>query len=125
MNYVYLAILSLIAVILFLKYRKSVLNLKQENKTLKSQIENQKCNNFNSIAAENNIKQQEIESRKFKITEFLTKHETITNDQVESLFKVSNSTAYRLLENLEKEGRILQIGNTGKDVYYILNRYKK
>jgi hypothetical protein len=30
-----------------------------------------------------------------------------------------------LLEDLEREGKILQIGNTGKDVYYILNRYKK
>ena len=125
MNYVYFLVLSSIIIILFLKYRQYVLNLKQENNKLKNQLENQKCDSFNSIAAENNLKQQEIESRKFKIIEFLTKHETITNDQVESLFKVSNSTAYRLLENLEKEGKILQIGSTGKDVYYILNRYKK
>jgi len=123
MDFIYLSILLIVLLVLFLNYRKSALKLKQENINLKKQIETQKCNNFNSIITENTAKQKEIESKKFKILEFLTKYETITNDQVENLLKVSNSTAYRLLEDLEREGKILQIGNTGRDVYYILNRY--
>jgi len=123
MDFIYLSILLIVLLVLFLNYRKSALKLKQENINLKKQIETQKCNNFNSIITENTTKQKEIESKKFKILEFLTKYETITNDQVENLLKVSNSTAYRLLEDLEREGKILQIGNTGRDVYYILNRY--
>ncbi len=118
-------ILTLVILVTFLWYIKSILNLKKENSILKAQIENQKCDNFNSIANEAQTKQKENTLKKYKIIDFLTKHETITNDQVENLLKISNSTAYRLLEELEKEKKILQIGNTGKNVYYILNRYKK
>jgi ribosomal protein S25 len=41
------------------------------------------------------------------------------------MFKISNSTAYRILEGLEQEGKIAQIGKTGKDVYYIKNTFYK
>ncbi len=121
MIYTYILIV-LIVFIIFFKYTKK---LKKENLKLKSQIEEKKCSNFNLNISTDIQKQKEIEMRKYKILEFLTKYETITNDQVENLFKVSNSTAYRILEDLEREGKIEQIGNTGRNVYYILNRFKK
>lgn len=125
MDFIYFLVLLIIILIVFLKYKKTVSKLHQENIKLKNQIENQKCINFNSNIEINSQKQREIENRKYKIIEFLSKYETITNNQVENLLKVSDSTAYRLLENLERENKIMQIGNTGKDVYYILNKFYK
>ena len=124
MNYTYLTFI-IILVFVFWKYQKRAQKLKLENLELKTQIEKQKCENLNQFIASTNQKQNEIDIRKLKVLEFLTKHETITNDQVESMFKISNSTAYRILEGLEQEGKIAQIGKTGKDVYYIKNTFYK
>ncbi|GBE16721.1 hypothetical protein BMS3Abin15_00543 [bacterium BMS3Abin15] len=44
----------------------------------------------------------------------------ITANDVEKLFDVSNRTADRYLDELEAEGKIKQVGTSGKDVYYIL-----
>lgn len=43
---------------------------------------------------------------------------TITNDEVEKLLHVSDATATRYLSALEKEGKIRQVGSTGKWVVY-------
>jgi Fic family protein len=49
----------------------------------------------------------------------LGRHDTtISNDEVEKLLHVSDATATRYLETLEKEGKIKQIGKTGKGVRY-------
>lgn len=124
MDYIYLLALLFI-IILFSKYFLSVSKLKKESIALKKQMEQKKCETFNTSISELSVQQKEKDIQKNKILDFLKKHETITNNQVESLLKVSNSSAYRLLESLEQEKSILQIGNTGRDVYYILNRYKK
>ncbi|MCG2694810.1 hypothetical protein L6261_01880 [Candidatus Parcubacteria bacterium] len=42
----------------------------------------------------------------------------ITNDQVEKMLGVSDTTVGRYLDELESEGKIKQVGNTGKSVYY-------
>ena len=44
--------------------------------------------------------------------------EHITNNAVEKLLGVSDATATRYLEELEKEGLIKQQGETGKYTYY-------
>ncbi|KKP56167.1 MAG: hypothetical protein UR50_C0006G0002 [Parcubacteria group bacterium GW2011_GWC1_34_10] len=46
----------------------------------------------------------------------------VTNDEVEKLLHVSDATATRYLETLEKEGKIRQVGKTGKGVVYVLLR---
>ena len=53
-----------------------------------------------------------------KILEAVTKHGSITNDQVEKLLHVSDATATRYLTQLEKEGKVKQEGRTGKSVSY-------
>lgn len=53
-----------------------------------------------------------------KILQLLTKQSKIANDEVEKLLRVSDATATRYLDILEKEGKIKQIGKTGKGVYY-------
>jgi len=55
------------------------------------------------------------------IIAFIMENEKITNNEVEELLKVSDATATRYLNKLEKEGRIVQIGEEGRGVYYILS----
>ena len=42
----------------------------------------------------------------------------ITNDEVQALLGVSDATAERYLEELEKEGKIAQVGKSGRTVTY-------
>ena len=53
-----------------------------------------------------------------KIMAALTTKNKITNDEVEKLLHVSDATATRYLSALEKEGKIKQVGKTGKAVVY-------
>src|SRR3989338_7981681 len=43
---------------------------------------------------------------------------TIRNDDVQALLGVSDATAERYLQELESEGRIVQVGEAGKTVSY-------
>jgi len=45
----------------------------------------------------------------------------VTSADIEKLLDVSSSTALRYLNELEKEGKIKQIGESGPDVYYTTN----
>lgn len=62
--------------------------------------------------------QQRKQKKLEKILEFLNAKGKITNDQVEKLLHVSDATATRYLSALEKEGKIQQVGKTGKAVTY-------
>ncbi len=53
-----------------------------------------------------------------KIRSLFAERARVANDDIESLFGVSDATATRYLDELEKEGLIRQIGKTGKHVYY-------
>jgi len=53
-----------------------------------------------------------------KIMKLFQKKEQITNDEVEKLLHVSDATATRYLSALESEGKIKQLGKTGKGVIY-------
>lgn len=67
--------------------------------------------------------QQAIQFRKRKkldrIMTLFAKRTNITNDQVGELLHVSDATATRYLEILEKENKIKQVGKTGKGVSYV------
>lgn len=62
------------------------------------------------------------EERKEKIVEVLRRGEgqRITNNEVEKMFGVSDATATNYFDELESEGKIVQVGKTGHAVYYIL-----
>ena len=53
-----------------------------------------------------------------RIMTLFEKRTSITNDEVEKFLHVSDATATRYLSILEKEGKIQQIGRTGKGVSY-------
>ena len=53
-----------------------------------------------------------------KIMTMFLKKQKITNDEVEKFLHVSDATATRYLNILEKENKIKQSGKTGKSVFY-------
>lgn len=53
-----------------------------------------------------------------KIMGLYLKKQAVTNDDVEKLLHVSDATATRYLQQLEKEGKIMQTGRTGTGVSY-------
>ncbi len=59
------------------------------------------------------------EKREEKILEFLDREGKITNNQIEEMLGVSDTSVGRYLDELERKGKIKQIGKTGKSVYYI------
>ena len=59
-------------------------------------------------------------ANKQKILTFVQEHGEIRNNDVEKLVTVSNATAERYLNELEKEGRLTQHGAIGKNVFYTL-----
>ena len=54
-----------------------------------------------------------------KIMTLFLKQSKITNDEVEKFLHVSDATAERYLNILEKENKIKQTGKTGHSVFYI------
>ena len=53
-----------------------------------------------------------------KVREYFETHGRATNDDIQKLLGVSDATATRYLEALEKEGLIRQVGDEGRGVYY-------
>lgn len=62
--------------------------------------------------------QERIERRKVRIMERAERKGKITNDDVEDLFCISDSTARKYLDELEKSGLLTQHGDSGRGVYY-------
>lgn len=80
--------------------------------------------NFTTRAREMLIKARAtIQSKKRKkldkILVLLDEKKNIGNDDVEKLLHVSDATATRYLNQLEREGTIIQVGKTGQSVRYV------
>ncbi|MSR78935.1 MAG: DUF977 family protein [Candidatus Taylorbacteria bacterium] len=61
--------------------------------------------------------EQKVENKQ-KILAFVQEHGKIQNNDVEKLAGVSNATAERYLDELEKEGKLTQHGTIGQSVFY-------
>lgn len=61
--------------------------------------------------------EQKAENKQ-KILAFVQEHGKIQNNDVEKLAGVSNATAERYLDELEKEGKLAQHGAIGQNVFY-------
>lgn len=66
------------------------------------------------IGEQEKEKQENIE----KLKGLIQNKERVTNDEVERFLNVSNATAERYLNELEKEGLLEQVGQIGQGVYY-------
>ncbi len=53
-----------------------------------------------------------------KMRSLIAERPALANDDIEKLLGVSDATATRYLDELEKEGLIRQVGRIGKYVYY-------
>lgn len=60
-----------------------------------------------------------LDNKQIKVVEFLQKEGTITNRQIRDLLKTSNKTAYKLLQDLVKNGVIKKVGK-GRNIHYAL-----
>ena len=63
--------------------------------------------------------EQKAENKQ-KILAFVQEHGKIQNNDVEKLVGVSNATAERYLDELEKEGKLTQHGTIGQSVSYTI-----
>ena len=72
------------------------------------------------FAAFNLKRQQAKRQAKGKILKLLKDKTSISNNDVERLLSVSDATSTNYLQELENEGRIVQIGKTGRAVSYSL-----
>lgn len=61
--------------------------------------------------------EQKAENKQ-KILAFVQEHGKIQNNDVEKAAGVSNATAERYLNELEKEGKLTQHGSIGQNVFY-------
>jgi len=66
----------------------------------------------------NETRQEKKREKIDDILNLFAERQTVTNDEVEKLLHVSDATATRYLETLENEGKIKQVGKTGKGVRY-------
>ena len=70
----------------------------------------------NFIAGQSKKKQE----NKGKILQLFLTKEKVANNDIEKLVGVSDATAERYLDELEKEGKLTQHGEIGKGVFYTL-----
>ena len=63
-------------------------------------------------------RQTEKDANINKLREYLHGKETVTNDEIERFLGVSDSTATRYMDELEKESFVEQVGSEGRHVYY-------
>ncbi|MCR4311054.1 MAG: DeoR family transcriptional regulator [Candidatus Taylorbacteria bacterium] len=72
--------------------------------------------------SESNVERRKgVEEQKAKIVDLLNTKGEIQNNDVETLLGISDATATRYLNELEQEGKVEQIGGTGRGVSYRLH----
>jgi len=69
-----------------------------------------------------NKQSQKKAENKEKILQLFQETEKVQNNDVEKLLGVSDATATRYLDELEKEGKLTQRGKTGQGVFYTLKK---
>lgn len=64
------------------------------------------------------MKRKQAEENRQKILDMLASRQRISNNEVEKALGMSDATAERRLNELEKEGVLKQVGRVGRNVYY-------
>ncbi len=70
------------------------------------------------VAAANAARQANVRAAHEKVMALFDAKSEITNDDVQKALGVSDATATRYLDELEKSGDIVQVGSTGRGVTY-------
>ena len=66
------------------------------------------------------MKKEAVHQHALQMCGIETSREEFTRSDVEKLLDVSPGTARKYLNELEAEGRVTQVGETGPNVYYVL-----
>lgn len=66
-------------------------------------------------------KQAKRQAAKEHILRYLKRNKQAANRNVKRILKVSEATASNYLQELEKEGKIVQVGKRGRKVFYTLS----
>lgn len=74
------------------------------------------------IASHVQNQQSEKQQRKEKILAMIREKDSTTNNDVEKLLSVSDASATNYLQELEREGKIEQLGERGRFVSYSLKK---
>lgn len=74
----------------------------------------------NMDAAREAVQRRKAQDKE-KVLQLFDQKTEITNDDVQGLLSVSDATATNFLSELEAEGKITQIGLTGRPVHYEKN----
>ncbi|MEI8143630.1 MAG: winged helix-turn-helix transcriptional regulator [Candidatus Berkelbacteria bacterium] len=53
-----------------------------------------------------------------KIRSFVSGHASVTNAEITELLGVNDATVVRYMDELEKDGVVRQVGETGVEAYY-------
>lgn len=116
--------LVLLIILLWALLMKMIFRLRQENDRNKKEIiflrkEKDEYEDLGKGLAEYNRKLQKKKNlAKSKIMLVLKKQNKISNHDVVKLLEISSATAVRYFDELEKEGKLKQIGKTGQKVFY-------
>ena len=66
-------------------------------------------------------KEKEIEERTQKIITYIREKGEVSNDDIQALLGIADSTATKYLQQLEDKGLITQVGEQGRHVKYRLS----
>jgi len=103
---------------MFIKQRNK--ETPQESKRPTGQAQKQKNEEIGGICGVSSERSRIKEQNKLKILELTKQKDKVTNNDVEKFLNVSDATATNYLDELEKEGKVKQVGETGQSVYYEL-----
>lgn len=76
-----------------------------------------KMSSYGSFGASARREKTKEENKK-KLLDFLSDKDRVSNDDIQDLLNVSDASAERYLDELEKEGKLKQVGNIGQAVFY-------
>ena len=77
-----------------------------------------KGESISPTAAANEARDAQKDERKRKVLQLFDVQKEIRNSDVERLLDVSDATTTNYLQELEKEGELIQLGDTGRGVVY-------
>jgi predicted HTH transcriptional regulator len=99
-------------------------NIKDDQREMQQpeQKEQEQEEDASGLESFNEKRQKKIEGRKDKIVEAIKEKGSIQTGEVSDMLDVSRNTAYRYLEELEKENRVEQTQESGRAVRYRLSR---
>ncbi len=115
LNFVFGLVLGVVLVWLFLVWKKD-----KAKKGEVASAEASASGRKEKLVQFNKKREEGKEEDKKKILEFLREKGRVSNNDIEKLVSVSDATVTRYMEELEKEGLVLQVGKMGVSVYYEL-----